>query len=198
MASLSGLASQGLFGLGAGAYATNKGFRKGVNSFMFGEKPHVEQLANFSPQQNQAQSQILNLLNQSSGQGGAANNAQNYFANMLQPGQEAFNNFSQPYMQQFQEQILPGIAERFAGAGALSSSGFGQALGGAASGLQSNLAQLFSQLQMQSAQGANSQFGQLGQFGFASPFTNYENPGHQGFAAQLIAALMKGGMGGLS
>lgn len=188
------------YGLGGvtGAYATNKKFRSGINSFLFGEKPHVEQIESLSPEQKQSLSQVLGLMDQSTQSGGAYNQASNYYSNLLQPGSQAYNQFSAPYMQQFQEQVLPAIAERFAGRGALSSSGFGQSLGGAASGLQSGLAQLFSQLQGQAAQGATSQFGQLGQLGLGTPaFTNYENPGHQGFGAQLLAALIKGSMGGV-
>jgi hypothetical protein len=194
----SGAAKKGILGGPLGAYGANKGFRSGVNSFLFGEKPHIEQIENQSPEQKQALSQILGMLNQSGQPGGAYNQAQNYYSNLLQPGSQAYDQFSQPYLQQFEQQILPMIAERYAGAGALSSSGFGQAVGGAGAGLQANLAQLFSQLQGQAAQGATSQFGQLGQLGLGtSAFTNYENPGHQGFGAQLLAALIKGGMGGI-
>ena len=83
---------------------------------------------------------------------------QDYYQNLLQPGNQAYQNFSQPYLNQFNEQILPQIAERFAGQGALSSSGFGQALGGAGAGLQSQLAQLFAQLQGQAAGAQQNQY----------------------------------------
>jgi hypothetical protein len=191
----SSTAAKGLFGV-AGAYGANKNFRKGVNSFLFGEAPSVEQLQNLTPEQMQALSHGVGLMSQSAQPGGAAYNAQNYYAGILQPGSQAYENFSQPYLQEFQEKLLPMIEERYAGAGALSSSGFGQAVGGAASGLQSSLAQLFSQLQQQAASGATSQYGQFAQTGLTSPYTHYENPGKQGFAAQLIAALIKAKMGG--
>lgn len=193
------MSKKGLFGGAAGAYGSNRKFRNGINSFLFGEEPSIEQLPNLTPEQNQSLSQILGLLNQSGQPGGAFNNAQNYYSGLLQPGQEAYDQFSQPYLQQFEEQVLPMIAERYAGMGALSSSGFAQALGGAGAGLQSQLAQLFSQLQQQAASGASSQFGQLGGLGLGTqPFTNYEKPGHQGFGPQLLSSLIKGFTGGLS
>lgn len=59
--------------------------------------------------------------------------------------------FEAPFMRQFQEQIIPGLAERFsgAGAGAQSSSAFQQALGGAGADLAERLAALRGGLQMQ-------------------------------------------------
>lgn len=72
----------------------------------------------------------------------------------LDPNSEQYKDFEAPYMTQFNEQIVPGIAERFAGAGAqggaLSSSGFGQALGGAGAQLQSNLAGMKENIRRQS------------------------------------------------
>ncbi len=59
-----------------------------------------------------------------------------------QLGGEGQQAFEAPYLRQFQEQTIPGIAETFAGlgAGAQSSSAFQQSLGAAGAGLQENLA----------------------------------------------------------
>ena len=93
-------------------------------------------------------------------------------------------------MQQFEEQMLPQIAERFAGGGALSSSGFGQALGGAASGLQSQLAQLFSQLQGQAAQQQYGQYNQLAQTGLNhQQFAYNKQQGSGGFLAPILGGI---------
>jgi hypothetical protein len=62
---------------------------------------------------------------------------------MLDPNSEYFKGFEEQQMNQFNEQTIPQLAEQFAGGaqgGALSSSGFGQALGAAGAGLQANLA----------------------------------------------------------
>lgn len=134
-----------------------------------------------------------NILSQAMGfsQGGGYDLANQYFNNFLGGNQqEAFNQFSQPYLQQFQEQMLPQIAERFAGSGALSSSGFGQALGGASSNLQSQLAQLFSQLQNQAAQQQYGQYNQLSQTGLNyQPFSYKKHAGSQGFLPSILAGI---------
>lgn len=77
----------------------------------------------------------------------------NYLMDLLSGEPEAFANFEAPYMQNFEEQILPSIANRFAGMGTgasgLSSSGFQQTLAQAGRGLQKDLAAMRSGLQMQ-------------------------------------------------
>jgi hypothetical protein len=59
-------------------------------------------------------------------------------------GGEGIERFQAPYLRQYQQEIVPGLAERFsgAGAGAQSSSAFQQALGGSAVDLQERLAAL--------------------------------------------------------
>jgi hypothetical protein len=83
----------------------------------------------------------------------------NYLQNLLQGGDEAFSKFEAPFQRQFQEQTIPGLAERFAGlgAGSQSSSAFQQALGQAGAGLSENLAALRSGLQMQAVPYAQQQ-----------------------------------------
>ncbi len=165
-----------------------------------------------SPQESQNQQQAGQLQQQ--GQQGLTESNQ-YYQDLLKPGNKAFEQFSQPYLNQFQEQTIPGLEERYAGSGALSSSGFGQAIGGAKAGLQSQLASLFASLQQQGAQGltsnASQQFGQqnqlanqnynqqalknqqqssLSQLGLNySPFQYYEKPGKQGQAGNIISGI---------
>jgi len=73
-----------------------------------------------------------------------------FLQNLLSGSPEATAAFEAPYMRQFNEQTVPGLAERFSGmgSGAQSSSAFSQALGAAGAGLQENLASLRGQLQM--------------------------------------------------
>lgn len=106
---------------------------------------------------------------------GAYPNAIGLLQSLLDPNSQTYKNFEAPYLQQFQQQTIPGIAEQFAGAGALggglSSSGFGQALGAAGANLQTSLAQMKENLRMQAAQGIlgqyNQGFGQTQQDQFA-------------------------------
>lgn len=165
----------------------------------------LEQVPTKSPKQEKFASEMIDMLNKMKQPGGGYGLAENYYNSMLGPdSQKAFNQFSAPYMNQFKEQILPEIAERFAGVGALSSSGFGQALGGAASNLQSQLAQLFSGLQSQAAGANYNQFNQMSQTGLNfDPFAYYQQPGGggaangfaQGFNPATMQALVNMGKG---
>jgi len=163
----------------------------GFGEWFMGSSPALKKKATGTAQQQQFGGQdLIGLLQQMMGQGGGLNAANQYDQSLLGQGPEALNQFSAPYMQQFQEQIAPRIAEQFAGAGALSSSGFGQALGGAGAGLQSQLAQLFSQLQGQAAGRQQNQFQGLSQIGLGySPFAYHEKQGSQGFLAPFLTAL---------
>lgn len=72
---------------------------------------------------------------------------------------DQYKQFEAPYLRQFREEIVPGLAERFTGGDAQHSSAFQQALGGAAAGLTENLAalkgNLINQMLNQQLQGAN-------------------------------------------
>jgi hypothetical protein len=165
----------------------------GVTDWLFGSSPKLKKKATGTAQQQQFGGQdLIAMLQQMMGQGGGLQQANQYDQGLLGQGPEAFNQFSQPYLQQFQEQIAPRIAEQYAGAGALSSSGFGQALGGA--GLSSQLAQLFSQLQGQASGRQQGQFQNLSQIGLGySPFAYHERQGSTGFVSPFLTGLAQGG-----
>jgi hypothetical protein len=68
---------------------------------------------------------------------------QGYLQNLLgQQPQERYQGLEAPYMRQFQQEIMPGIAEQYAGAGALNSSGFQNAAASAGQSLMERLASL--------------------------------------------------------
>jgi hypothetical protein len=161
------------------------------SEWLFGSPDKLKKVATGTKEQQGLHNSILGQAMGMQGQGGGYDLAQNYFNNFLGDNQQqAFDQFSQPYLQQFQEQMLPQIAERFAGMGALSSSGFGQSLGGAASGLQSQLAQLFSQLQSQAAGQQYNQYNQLSQTGLNyQPFAYQQKQGSGGFLAPLLGGI---------
>lgn len=171
------------------------------SDWLFGSPDKLKKIATGTKEQEGLHSNILAQAMGLSQPGGGANLANQYYNSLLQPGNEAFQNFASPFMSQFEEQILPGIAERFAGAGALSSSGFGQALGGAGAGLQSQLAQLFAQLQSQAAGQQTNQFNQLSQQGLNyQPFAYQKQAGSQGMIGPLLGGLgtaLGGPLGGM-
>lgn len=164
------------------------------SEWLFGGPDKLKKIPTGTPEQQGLHNSIIGQAMGMQGEGGGYNLAQNYFNKLLGGNQqEAFDQFSQPYLQQFQEQMLPQIAERFAGAGALSSSGFGQALGGASSGLQAQLAQLFSQLQGQAAGQQYNQYNQLSQQGLNyQPFAYNKQQGSGGFLGPLLGGIGTG------
>lgn len=180
------------------------------SDWLFGSPDKLKKVATGTPQQNAAANTALgqygNQLQQQQQMtqpGGGYDLSQNYYNQLLQPGAEGFDQFSEPYLKNFMEQMLPRIAEQYAGSGALSSSGFGQSLGGAASGLQGQLAQLFSQLQQNAAGAQTNQYNQLGQsanqsaqigLGF-QPFGYQQKQGSGGVLGPLAIGL-GGALGG--
>lgn len=118
----------------------------------------IMQMISPGGQLGQSQQQGISLLNQ-----------------YMNPSSEAVQQFTQPYMDQFNNQIVPGLAERFAGrgalGGALSSSGFGQSLSAAGGQLQNQLAALKAGLGQQAAQSLMNQYGSFAGMGLnAQPF----------------------------
>lgn len=116
-------------------------------------------VSTLDPQQKAAFEQLLGML--SGGRG--LQLGQNYLEDILSGSPEAFEKFEAPYKRQFQEEIIPGIAERFsgAGAGAQSSSAFQQALGGAGADLSERLASLREGLRLQASSRPFDQLSQL-------------------------------------
>lgn len=172
-----------------------------VFEWLFGGKDKLKKLPTGTPEQQGLHNNVLSQAMNMYQQGGGYDLANQYYNNLLGPNQsQAFDQFSAPYLQQFEEQILPQIAERFARGGALSSSGFGQALGGASAGLQSQLAQLFSQLQGQAAGQQYNQFNQLSQQGLNyQPFDYNKQEGSAGFLPPILGSIgtaMAGPIGG--
>lgn len=113
-----------------------------------GKKGKATQYETKTPQQKQYLNSIL------AGQGGVGSTklhqqGSSILEDLLSNDPEAVKRFQAPYMRHFHEQVLPQIAERYAGLGGLSSSAFRQSLGQAAGGLEENL--------------ANARFGMLGQ-----------------------------------
>lgn len=118
------------------------------NEFLFGSKDKKMSLLPKNLQM--ALEQFLNQGIEGNPLYGAG---QSYLQNILGGSPEAFQNFERPYMENFEQNIAPSIAERFAGAGtgagALGSSGLQNSLAQAGRGLQTDLAHLRSGLQQQ-------------------------------------------------
>jgi hypothetical protein len=147
----SGAAAGSAFGPGIGtAIGGGLGGLLGLLNGGGSKKDKISQLPMINPQQQQAFSQYWQNPIQNSPLYGAG---QDYLMNLLNGNPSAFSAFEAPYMHNFQQNIVPGIAERFAGlgtgSGAGSSSGLYNSLGQAGRNLQTDLAGLRSGLQMQ-------------------------------------------------
>lgn len=144
--------------------------------------------------------QLKSMLGPQGQLGQGYGGALSYQQQLMDPSSEAVNQFAQPYMDQFNQQTVPGLAERFAGMGAmgggLSSSGFGQSLSSAGGALQNQLAALKAGLGQQAAQSLMGQYGSMsGQVLGAHPF-GYQAP-QQGLLPQFLQAWASGGFPGI-
>jgi hypothetical protein len=173
----------------------------GLMELLFGSGDKTSQLSTLDPNQQQALQGILGQLGSMSGGGGAYSGAQNYLSSLLSGDPNAFAQFEAPYRQEFESKTVPMLAERFAGlspmGGGLSSSGFGQALGGAGAQLQSQLAGLHGQLRQGAAGQAMGQFNNLAGLGLGTrSFENMYQPGSTGLVGGALQGLGSGvGMG---
>jgi len=103
---------------------------------------------------------VLRQGMQAQGPGQAEQSGLNYLQSVMSQDPEMMKQFEAPYMRQFNEEIVPQTAERFAGMGGMNSSGFQQTMGQAGSSLMERLAALRGGLGMQAAQQA-VQYAQL-------------------------------------
>jgi hypothetical protein len=162
--------------------------------FIFGTSPKNKQLSTLIPEQTSA---LQNFFSDNVNQSPLYGAGQNYLQSLLSGSPESRADFEAPYMQQFKQQILPALGERFAGmgtgAGALNSSAFNQAATQAGTGLQGYLAQLRQQLMMQ----ALPQAAQYSQMPYSNlfnalnihPFENVHTPSSTGLFHSLAQGL---------
>lgn len=151
------------------------------------------------PTMTGGQSGLLEMIVQAlqgGGGGGLMNMGFQGLSDILSDKPGAFEAFEAPYKRQFNEQIVPGLAERFSGigSGAQSSSAFGQSLSSAGGALTENLAAMRSGLK----QNALSQlFGMLQPALGAQAFGYGHRTPPKGFLESVLPGLSSGiGQGG--
>ncbi len=201
---------QGLIGAGTGAMAGSSGgipgmvaggvLGGGIGGFGSGQQ-EPNKLPTMSPEQESLFKNLLQMLSPGGQLGQGYGQGLDQLTQMMDPSSEAQQRFADPYMRQFNQQTVPGLAERFAGAGgsatggALSSSGFGQALGGAGADLQSNLAALKSQLQQSAIQQIMEQYQTSLGKGLSTDQFAY-TPRQEGAGTSLFKGYAEGGFQG--
>ncbi len=156
-------------------------------SFWMGSPESFEQKSTLSPEQQNLFSQLMAAI-QGQGAGGAFGQSADYYRDILNDSPEAMNAFAAPEMRRFNQEIIPGLAEQFAGMGSgggVGSSGFRNAAATAGADLSERLASMRQGLRQQAA----SSLGQLGQQGFAPVTQNIHRPRQPGFLEQMAPAV---------
>lgn len=157
----------------------------GWRQTLFG-KPEQNYQQSTLGQEQQPLYQQLQAANMGSGAGGSFGASADYYRDLMSNDSQNFNHFAAPAQRQFNEQVVPGLAEQFAGmgSGGLSSSGFRNAAVGAGADLSERLGAMRASLRQQGAQGMQ----QLGQLGLGSYNENIHRPETYG----LIGGLAQG------
>lgn len=181
------IAAYGGLGGAPGAYATNKSFRKGVNAFLGGTPEKHDRISTLLPEQQSLFEQLTNA-GMNPGAGGAFGDAADYYRNLLSNDPNDLNAMMAPEMRRFNEDIIPGLSEQFAGmgSGALSSSGFRNAAVNAGTDLSERIAAMRANLRQQGAAGL-ANIGQMGLGNYSQDVMT--QPGTQGFLAPFSNAL---------
>lgn len=164
---------------------------------IFGSRDKLKKVPTMAPYQQRAfQSFFDNPIQQSP----LYNAGSSYLQNILSGDPNAFAAFEAPYLQNFEQNIVPGIAERFAGmgtgAGALNSSGLNNSLAQAGRNLQTDLAGLRAGLQMQAlpqALGyAQQPYSNILAGSQVSPFAYAHQPGSPGLLGGVLGGFGQG------
>jgi len=175
-------------------------------SKLFGAGPtrdKTKQLPTMSPDQQKYLSNLINMLGGQGGIGSGFGESTDYLRQLMDPSSQAVNQFTAPYQRQFEQETVPMLAERFAGAGGglgggLSSSGFGQSLSAAGGNLQNQLAALKAGLGQQAAGQLMGMYGNLSNQALgARPFGYMHQPGGTGLAGSVLSGWAQGGFQGL-
>lgn len=121
---------------------------------------------------------------------GAPQTAANYYRGLLSDDSEDFNAFARPELRRFNEQIVPDLAEQFAGmgSGGLESSGFRNAAVSAGADLSERLGALRANLRQSGVQGLQNMTNTaLGQYQ-----ENYFRPESHGLVGGAVESFAEG------
>lgn len=145
-----------------------------------------ENVSNLRPEQEGLYQQLENAAKQR-GAGGAFGDTADYYRSNLSNDPADFAAFAAPQLRQYNEDIVPGISEQFAGmgAGGLSSSGFRNAQVQGATDLSERLGAIRAGLRENAARGLQG----IGTQGLQSYSTNMEtDPGSEGLLSMAAPA----------
>lgn len=162
-------------------------FFKSIGNFFTGTPAKRENVSTLRPEQEGLYQQSVNA-GMGPGAGGAFGTAADYYRNLLSDNSADFNAFAAPQLRQYNQDIVPGISEQFAGmgAGGLSSSGFRNAQIQGATDLSERLGAIRANLRQAGAQGLQN----IGMQGLQNYSQNIETqPGSEGLLGALSPAI---------
>ncbi len=161
----------------------------GFFDFLTGTDPVDYQQTLLAPEQIPLYDQSVNAgLNR--GAGGAFGDSADYYRDLLSNDPADFDMFARPEMRRFNEDIVPGLSEQFAGmgSGGLSSSGFRNAAVSAGTDLSERLGAIRANLRQQGAQGLF----QAGQQGLQHHLENVHVDGQPGMLQGMASGIGQG------
>ncbi len=166
------------------------GFFKQVGNFLSGTPEKHKRVSTLLPEQQPLYQQLQNA-GMNEGAGGAFGGAADYYRDLLSNDSQTMNQLSAPEMRKFNEEVIPGLSEQFAGmgSGGLSSSGFRNAAVNAGTDLSERLGAMRAQLRSQGAAGLAG-IGQAGLGNFSQDVMT--QPGSSGFLSQIAPAIGTG------
>lgn len=161
-------------------------FRKWGKDLLFGTPEKRENVSTLRPEQEQLYNQ-LQQANLQPGAGGSFGTAADYYRGLLSDNNADMGAFAAPELRRYNEDIVPGLSEQFAGmgAGGLSSSGFRNAQVQGATDLSERLAQIRANLRQSAAQGLQG-IGMAGLQNYSQNMTTQQ--GSPGLLAQAAPA----------
>lgn len=170
-------------GIGWGIPGAFKGVRRATRKFLFGTPEKRENVSTLRPEQEGLYNQLVNA-GQGRGAGGAFGESADYYRDLLGDDSADYNAFAAPALRQYNEDIIPGLSEQFAGmgSGGLSSSGFRNAQVQGATDLSERLGAIRANLRQAGAQGLQN-IGQQGLQNFSQNMVT--QPGTEGFLPQI-------------
>lgn len=167
----------------------------GLKDFLFGRGEKYQQVPTYSKEQMALLNRLLGGIGSppNIGQMPGYGAGLGYLEDLYSNDPQAFDKFSAPAQRQFNEQVVPGLAERFSELGGRNSSAFRNALLGAGETLTEQLQAQREGLRSQNLgsllgylQAPSNQYSQYLGIGLgARPYENVFRPGSPGFLGSL-------------
>jgi len=131
-----------------------RGVNKQALKFLKGSPEKRENVSTLRPEQEEGFQQLQDAA-QGREAGGVFGTAADYYRDLMSDDSADYNAFAAPALRQYNEEIIPGISEQFAGmgAGGLSSSGFRNAQTQGAVDLSERLGALRANLRQRGVEG---------------------------------------------